>query len=217
MFTARKIVLPGCALAVGAAALVASVSLAQTGRDSQPAAPSEFQLPEGWTMEDMEACMMAGTPGPMHERLMKGVGVWYGKGTMWMGPGGASVEFDCTSTVTSIMDGRYTTVEFKGDLPGMGPYHGSGLNGYDNVAEQFVSTWIDSHSTAIMYGTGKMEKDAKAIHTSFGYHCPITKKPTTMRHIERFSGDNTMTMEIYNIDPKSGKEYKSMAVTFTRK
>ena len=42
----------------------------------------------GWTAADMEACMLAGTPGKMHEHLVQGAGKWLGKSTMWMGPGG---------------------------------------------------------------------------------------------------------------------------------
>ena len=46
-----------------------------------------MQLPPGWTAEDMQAMMAAGTPGKMHEHLAKDVGMWQGKTTMWMAPG----------------------------------------------------------------------------------------------------------------------------------
>ena len=70
---------------------------------------------------------------------------------------------DTTSSVTSIMDGRFIKVEVKGDMPGMGPYHGVGVYGYDNAAKKFVSSWIDNHSTGIMQGEGELSKDKDVV------------------------------------------------------
>src|SRR5262245_40262201 len=86
--------------------------------------PGEPQLPPGWTKADLAAFMAAATPGQMHARLKEEVGVWNGKNTMWMGPDGPPVECESTSTVTSLLDGRFTRCEMKGDVPGMGPYNG---------------------------------------------------------------------------------------------
>ena len=51
----------------------------------------------------------------------------------------------------------------------------------------------------------------------FNYFCPIAKKQVTMRQIEKRIGDNSMTMEMYGPDPKSGVEYKMMEITLNRK
>lgn len=184
----------------------------------QPAAPAmpEMQLPPGWTMEDMQACMAAGEPGEKQLRLTREAGTWYGKGHVWMGPGGEGAPAECQMKITSIMDGRYVQLEMKGDMPGMGPYHGMGINAYDNVSGEFVGTWIDSHSTGILNGKGVMSEDGKAMTWKHVYNCPITKKPTIMRQVERVTGPDTKSMEMFGNDPKSGKEYKLMAYEFTR-
>src|SRR4051812_44509940 len=65
----------------------------------------EMTLPPGWTMEDMQACTVAGTPGKMHEYLADGVGTWTGKSKMWMAPGTEAMTSQCTSKITSILDG----------------------------------------------------------------------------------------------------------------
>jgi hypothetical protein len=77
--------------------------------------------------------------------------------------GGDAMTSQCTSTVTTVMDGRYTRCEVAGELPGMGPYNGFGLYGFDNVAGKFVSTWIDNHNTAILSGTGQLSNDGKTL------------------------------------------------------
>jgi hypothetical protein len=117
----------------------------------------------------------------------------------------------------NIMDGRYTKVEWEGDMPGMGPYNGFGIYGFDNVSQEFVAIWIDNHSTGIMKGTGKLAADGKTLTWTYKHNCPITKKETTMRDVETVTGPNKKRLEMFGTDPKSGKEYKMMSVELTKK
>jgi hypothetical protein len=191
---------------------------AEPAADAKAApAAQEFKLPPGWTAEDMQACMLAGTPGKMHQLLAQGAGEWTGKNQMWMGPDSQPVETTSTSTVTSLMDGRFVQVEMKGEMPGMGPYRGLGLYGFDNVSGKFSSTWIDNHGTGMMQGTGTLSEDGKTITWTYTFSCPITKKPAVMRDVETFTGPNTKTLEMYGADPKSGKEYRMMRIELTKK
>jgi hypothetical protein len=199
-----------------AACAVAMVGCADSPKDSK-AAPPEMPLPPGWTKADMEACMMAGAPGPMHERLAKDVGSWNAKTTMWMYPGAQPMPGTGTFKVTSMMDGRYFKGEMKGEMPGMGPYTGMGITGYDNVSKKFVSTWIDNQSTGIMYGTGDLSADGKTINWTFTYNCPIQKKAVTMRQTDTNIGPNSKKLEMFGAEPKSGQDFKMMSIEFTRK
>lgn len=187
-----------------------SMSAQEHGADAMP------PLPPGWTMEDMQACMVAGTPGPMHQKMLEGVGTWKGKSTMCMAPGMPPTESPAMCTITPVMDGRYTMSEYSGEIPGMGPFHGLGYNGYDNVSKRFVSTWLDNHSTGIMVGEGDLSADGKTMNWTFRYNCPIAKKQATMRQVEHYTGNDTMTLEMYGNDPKSGKEYQMMKIDLIR-
>lgn len=204
------------------AALLAAIALAagswavaQNAKD--PAKAPEFKLPPGWTEADMQACMVAGTPGKMHERLAAEAGVWHGKNTMWMFPGAEPMQSECTSTVTTFLEGRYIKCEMAGEMPGMGPYKGFGLYGYDNVAGKFVCTWLDNHSTGLMNGTGELSADGKTLTWQYAFHCPITKKPAVLREVATSSGPNTKVMEMFGADPKTGKEFKMMRIELTKK
>lgn len=178
----------------------------------------EMKLPPGWTAADMQACMLAGTPGKMHELLARDAGEWQGKCSMWMPPGGGEpMTSAVTSTATPILDGRFLKVEVAGKMPGMGPYSGHGLYGFDNVSQKFVSTWIDNHITGIMYGTGELSPDGKKLTWTYNYNCPVTKKPAVIREVETITGPNTKTLESFGADPKSGKEYQMMRIELTRK
>lgn len=175
-----------------------------------------MQLPPGWTEKDMQACMEAGMPGEMHAFMAKQAGVWTGTNKMWMGPGSAPIESPLTATITKEMDGRYTKCEYKGEVPGMGPFHGVGYNGFDNVSQKFVSSWIDNHSSGIMQGEGTLSADKKTLNWTFEYNCPVNKRPSTMRQIERYTSEDSMTLEMHGKDPKSGTDYKMMEIELKR-
>lgn len=67
-----KNLLPATLVAlIGSITIAASVAIADAPSDSTAAGAPELKLPPGWTAEDMQACMLAGTPGKMHEFLAK--------------------------------------------------------------------------------------------------------------------------------------------------
>jgi len=206
----------GLLAALAASTLITRVANADSAADSPPAGQSEMQLPPGWTATDMQAVIDAGTPGKMHQWLAQDAGTWRGRTTMVMSPGAEPTHGECTSTVTPIMGGRYVKVEMAGDMPGMGQYSGLGLCGFDNVSQKFVSTWVDSQSTGIGYGTGKLSPDGKTLTWEFSYNCPITKKPTVMREVDTNNGPDSKTMEMYGPDPKTGIEFKMMTIELTK-
>jgi hypothetical protein len=213
----RRLFVPALLVVSCLTAAVCSIAFAGQDANKQPAGEPQFPLPPGWTAADLEAMMAAGTPGEQHKLLAKGAGEWTGKVTMWMYPDAEPMKSDCTWTVTPIMDGRYFKAEIKGDMAGMGPYHGAGIYGYDNVTRKFVTSWIDNHSTGIMNGTGELSDDRRKLTWDFMHNCPIAKKPVPMREVETFTGANTKTLEMFGAEPKSGKEFQMMRIEFTRK
>lgn len=205
------------AAAFSLTAIVATFA-ADAPKDAKPAAQPDIKLPPGWTAEDMQACMVAGTPGKMHEFLSKSAGTWAGKCTMWMGPDTEPLKCESTATVTPIMEGRYVKVDQTGEMPaGMGTYVGSATYGFDNVSQKFVCAAIDNHSTGIITGTGELSPDGKTLTWNFTFNCPVTKKPAVMREVETITGPNTKTLEMFAPDPKSGKVYKMMSIELTKK
>jgi hypothetical protein len=211
----KKSFVVGFMALVGLAAIVVPTAIADKS-DSKGDQPA-FELPPGWTDEDMKACILAGTPGEKHEYLAKSVGEWQGKNTMLMAPGAEPATSECTATVTSIMDGRFTKCEWSGDMPGMGPYQGLGIFGYDNVSGKFTSIWIDNHGTGIMQGEGELSPDGKTLTWNYNFNCPVTKKPAVMREVETLTGPDTKKLEMFGTDPKTGEEFKMMTVELSRK
>jgi hypothetical protein len=209
-------------VAAALAALLFSPAAAQEAKKAadkagKAAAQPEFKLPPGWTQADLQACLLAGTPGEMHKRLTADAGVWVGKNTMWMAPGSEPIKSDCTTTVTSMMDGRFVKLEMAGEMPGMGPYIGFAISGYDNVSQKFTSTWIDNHGTGMSIGEGELSKDGKTLTWKYTFNCPVTNKPAVLRQIETVTGEGTKKQEFFAADPKTGQEYKMMVIELTKK
>lgn len=202
-----------CALGFAAATHSRADSAATT---QQPSASGEMQLPPGWTMEDMQAMMVAGAPGEMHERLRQDIGDWRSKSQMWMQPGAEPLVCEGTATVKPLMGGRFVQVEMKGEMPGMGQFSGVGIYGYDNVKQKFVSCWFDDHSTGIMNGTGEISEDGKTITWTYDGICPITRKPIQVKDVETVTGPNTKVIESFAPDRKTGEVYKMMRIELTK-
>ena len=193
-----------------------------TTKPAAPTAPAggheAMKLPPGMTEADMQACAAAATPGPMHAKLAENVGVWTGKNTMWMTAQAEPMKTDSTCTISPMMDGRFFKCEWAGEMPGgMGPFNGFSIAGFDNVSKKFQSTWIDNCGTGMMTGTGELSSDGKTLTWTYNFTCPMNNKPTTMREVNRITGKDTRTMEMFAIDPKTGKEWKMLEVLMTRK
>lgn len=182
---------------------------------AKPSAPPAQAPSEASMAAMMEACMKAGTPGKMHEYLAKGAGTWEGTMKHWMQPGTPAMESKCTSTITSVMGGRFSRCESEADMQGM-PFQGFGIYGYDNVSEKFQMTWIDNMSTCVMTGTGVLSDDGKTLTWTMNYSDPMTKKPAVMREVDRRIDDTHTSLEMYGPD-LTGKEFKMMEINFTRK
>jgi hypothetical protein len=214
----KTLLVPVCIAGGVIAAVVGTLAFAEPPKETKSGeGQPDFPLPPGWTKEDMQACMIAGTPGEMHEFLAGSAGVWEGKSTMWMYPGAEPIATTSTATITKIMDGRFTRCEISGEMPGMGPFAGQGTYGYDNATQKFVANWIDNHGTGMWNGTGELSPDKKTLTWSYTYNCPVTRKPATVREVERFAGASAKTLEMFGKDPKTGKEFKMMTIEFRKK
>jgi hypothetical protein len=185
--------------------------------DTKPAAPAQAgELPPGMSADDMAAYAAAAQTGPMHQHLAKSIGTWKGKVKHFMPGAPAPMESECVTVISGMMDGRFTRSETKGDMPGMGPFEGFGIYGFDNVSGKFQSTWADNFGTGMMTGTGELSPDGKTLNWSMTYNCPIKKCALTMREVERQISADAMTLEMFAPDPATGKEMKVMEIAYTR-
>lgn len=177
--------------------------------------------PEEWKPVDSatatKAWMDYATPGDMHKMLAKSDGTWTGENTMWMENGKKPTTSTSEANNKMIFDGRYQLSEHKGNFMGM-PFEGMSITGYDNAKKKFVSTWIDNMGTGIMSMEGDWNPSTKSIEFKGKMTDPTRPgKDCEVREIYTFVDDNTQKMEMFGPDAKTGKEFKTMEIKFTRK
>lgn len=195
----RKILTLGLALALAASALFA---------DDPKKSAEDLQKAQ------MEAWMKASTPGDAHKKLDNMVGTWDVKVKSWMQPGAPPMESTGTAVNSWVLGGRWIEEKFTGSFMGM-PFEGIGYTGYDNIKKQYVGTWMDNMSTAVMMSSGKGGSGNTYEFTST-MDDPMTGKPATITEKVVFTDADHHTMEMWGPGP-DGKMYKSMEIAYSRK
>ena len=155
------------------------------------------------------------TISEQHKMLAKAAGTWTGDVTMWMADGAPPMKSTSTTVTKSIYGGLYQQTNHSGDMMGM-PFEGMSLMGYDNLKKEFFSTWIDNMGSGIYVSTGAWDAATKTINLTGTMRC-MNGQDAQMREVFIMTDDDHQTMEMYGPDPKTGKEYKSMEIKYTRK
>lgn len=191
------------------ALLCSGLALAQ--ESDKKAAPA--MTPE--QMAQMEAWMKASTPGAEHKMLESMAGTWNTRIKSWMAPGAPPMESTGISENKVILGGRYVQVNFEGSFMNM-PFSGVGFTGYDNIRKQYVSTWMDNMSTAVMITNGKWDDTMKALVFTGSMDDPLTGKPQPVKETVRVIDADTHVMEMWGPGP-DGAMFKMMEITYSRK
>lgn len=194
-------------LTAAALCLLALPALAQD-KPKEPAAPAMGAA-------EMEAMQKAMTPGEPHKHLARLAGDWTFTNKMWMDPSQPPMESTGTMRGETILGGRYVQTNWSGNVMGQ-PFEGRGTEGYDNMAKQYVSVWMDNLSTGLLYSTGTC--DDKAMKCSFKGDMmdPMTGQKSYMRTEITWMDANNFKNEMYGPGP-DGKEFKWMEITMKRK
>jgi hypothetical protein len=175
----------------------------------KPAAPSAEEKAA------MEAMMKAGSPSESHKKLAAMVGTFNTTVKSYMAPGAPPAESGGVSENSWVLGGRWIQQKFEGNFMGM-PYSGIGYTGYDNVKKQYVGTWMDNMSTAMMTSTGSVDASGKSYEFTSTMDDPMSGKPMTVKEKVTVVDNNTHTMEMWGAAP-DGKMFKMMEITYKRK
>ena len=209
-----------------AVASIASPSFAQAPATSPAITPPGATSP---------ATAPAGQPNPAemielsklnenHKLLADLAGTWSYNVKMWMNPdpNAKPQESKGTAVRKPIMDGRYFTLDVSGkmQMPGADgkpkdmQFKGMSIEGYDNVKQKFVATWIDNFGTGIEFSDGTYDPATK----TFTYTSEMEAVPgmkTKIREVVKIVDKNHHTLEWY--ENRGGQEVRTMEINYTRK
>ena len=159
-----------------------------------------------------------------HKLLSSLDGNWDYTIKFWMNPdpNAEPQESKGTATRKSVMGGRYVMMDVSGKMQMPGEdgkmkdmqFKGMGLEGYDNVKNKFVASWIDNMGTGIEFSEGTYDPATK----SFTYTSemePVPGMKTAVREVIKIADNNHMSLEWY--ENQGGQEKKTMEINYTKK
>lgn len=172
---------------------------------------------QGMPPEMMEAMMKAGSPGEHHKHFADRVGKWNLAMKTAMAPDAPMTECKATAETKLLLDGRFVWEEVNGEAmePGMPPFHGIGISGYDNQTKKHTSLWMDNMGTSVMLMEGACDGTCKTINFSGDYTCPMDNSKHKSRAVVKAGGKDKAVFEMFDTGP-DGKEYKCLEITYTR-
>jgi Protein of unknown function (DUF1579) len=200
--------------AAGFLCLSSGAAFAATA-EKKAAAPAAQKQP-AMTPEQkaqMDAMMKAMTPGDAHKKLDPLVGTFEAKVSMWMAPGAPPEVSTGTSVNAWALGGRFVEQHYTGTAMGQ-PFSGIGYSGYDNIRKQYVSTWIDTMSTAPMISTGSLE--GNVMNSTSSVDDPVSGKPQKIKEKLTITDKDHHKLEMWSPAP-DGKMFKMMEITYNRK
>jgi hypothetical protein len=156
-----------------------------------------------------------------HKLLGELAGTWKYTVKMWMDPSAPPQESKGNAVRKEMMGGRYYVGDFNGKMEMPGPdgkkkemtFTGKSIEGYDNVKQKFVSTWVDNMGTGIMMTEGTYDPATK----TFNYNSEIEMMPgmkTKIREKIQIVDKDHHTFEWY--ENRGGNEVKTMEISYTR-
>ncbi len=210
------------ALATTVAALAAAFIATPTFA-AEPTPNDTAASPAGQALDaEMMAKMMEmAKPGENQKLLGDRTGTWNYKVKFWMAPGAPPNESKGTAVSKSVFDGRYSLMNVTGkmEMPGADGkmksmlFKGMSVDGYDNVKQKFVSSWIDNMGTGIMMSEGTYDPATK----TFTYQAEEEMMPgmkTKVREVVTIVDKDHHTFEFY--EDRGGQETKTMEINYTR-
>jgi len=214
------------------ATLIALPSFAQSpaaspGMATSPAAAAAGTVtaPTGQPnpQEMMKQMMELSKLNENHKLLASMDGNWNYTIKFWMNPdpNAPPQQSKGSATRKSTMGGRYSVMDVSGkmQMPGQDgkmkdmQFKGMGIEGYDNVKQKFVGSWIDNMGTGIQFSEGTYDPATK----TFTYTSEIEMMPgmkTPVREVIKVTDKDHMTLEWY--ENHGGQEKKTMEINYTR-
>ena len=190
--------------------------------DAQTASPPAKPASTPSEAEMMAKMLELANPGEHHRELAALVGNWNYNVKFSMNPGEPLGDAGRgTAVCTAVMGGRYFIMNVTGKMlmPGADgkmndmEYKGMAIDGYDNVKQKYISTWIDSMGTSILVSEGSYDAASKSFTYLFEMEMMPGMKVKTRQVVKILDPDHHQ-MDWY--ETRGGQEVKTMQIDYTR-
>ncbi len=161
-----------------------------------------------------QAMQKASEIRPEHQQLKYFLGNWNEKISFWMTPEAAPLVSEGKSINTEILGGRFIKMDHQSTFMGA-PHIGIGMTGFDNLKNQYVSSWMDNMSTGIMHALGSYDAVTKTYVFKGEMDDPMASgSKVAVREVMRIIDETNYIFEWYEI--RAGQEVKTMQIDYTK-
>ena len=116
--------------------------------------------------------------------------------------------------IKMILGGRYQEGTTTGEMMGM-PFEGRSTLAYDNITNEYISTWIDNMGTGLAVMRGKYDEASKTTSLTGTMVDPISGKEKQMKQVYTVIDDNTRKLQMFEVGPE-GEETINMEIVMKR-
>jgi hypothetical protein len=156
-----------------------------------------------------------GAPGKHHEYLATGIGSWELTIKVWRAPDAEPVVSTGNAEARWILGNRFVETSYEGEILGH-PFEARRVEGYDNHAKEYVSTWRDTMGTYTMLFRGGCDEDCQVRTVSAEITDPASGQKLTNKRVTTVVDENNYTYESF-IVTASGAEFKNMELAAQRR
>lgn len=151
------------------------------------------------------------SPSAAHRVLEQPAGSWSMLYRVWIDPNGPPLSLPAEADCRMIFGGRYLRQEMKGSHA-----EGLGLEGYDNVTQQYSWVWIDSSNTHTLCFRGSAEESGRVLTYEGDIPDPVSRSLKRARVVIRILSSDRHTFEFLELWGE-GQDRKLFDITYTRK
>ena len=180
---------------------------------AQPAAGKADKQGPAADEAAMAAYEKIGRPGKEHERLKALAGEFEADVKWWMAPGQPPQSTKGKEKGELILGGRFLQTHYQGEMMGK-PFSGQMVMGFDNGKKKYVSSWVDSTSTAIMTAEGTADEAGKVITMQSEMKEPDGRMQK-FKQVTTIVDDTSHTYQMMVMLPDGG-EFKVLEITYKR-
>jgi hypothetical protein len=185
-----------------------------TATPSPPAPPENVRNATPTPEEVQAAWIKASIPGPEHSLLQAIQGKFKAEVKVWPMPNKPPEVSTGTVKYTPILGGRFLREDFRGESGGA-IFEGIGIMGYDRVAEQYVSYWIDSMNTAVSSSKGKFDPETRTLTWYGTREDPVTRAKLPVKSMMTLGSGKEHTFEMFDRGFE-GEWVKSMEIRYRK-
>lgn len=181
-----------------------------------PAAASDDPSPAESQRVMVEAYQHMAAVRAEHKQLEYFQGDWDTSTTFWIAPGAPPQVSQGRSHSELILGGRYLETRFTGSFMNR-PIEGRGTIGFDNLANRYFATWIDTNTTSLWTGTGAYHADSRTLAFAGTMNDPMhADHKIPVREMMQIRDATHYTFTWLQQFP-DGKEIKTMEVNYIRR